>query len=63
MFKAHKDNVVFVNFHKYEINDIEIEQFGKKELFNKIYEFFINSKDYKEKKENFDEKKLEERLK
>ena len=63
MFKAHKDNVVFVNFHKYEINDIEIEQFGKKELFNKIYEFFINSKDYKEKKENFDEKKLDERLK
>ena len=63
MFKAHKDNVVFVNFHKYEINDIEIEQFGKKELFNKIYEFFINSKDYKEKKENFDEKILEERLK
>lgn len=63
MFKAHKNNVVFVNFHKYEINDIEIEQFGKKELFNKIYEFFINSKDYKEKKENFDEKILEERLK
>ena len=63
MFKANQNNVVFVNFHKYEISDIVIEQFGKKELFNKIHEFFINSEDYKEKKEKFDEKKLEERLK
>ena len=50
MFKAHKDNVVFVNFHKYEINDIEIEQFGKKELFNKIYEFLLIQKIIKKKK-------------
>jgi hypothetical protein len=36
MFEADQNNVVFVNFHKYEIGDFEIEQFGKRELFQKI---------------------------
>ena len=63
MFEADQNNVVFVNFHKYEIGDFEIEQFGKRELFHKIHEFFINSKDYKEKKEKFEKNKLEEELK
>ena len=64
MLKADQNNVVFVNFHKYEIcDDIVIEQFGKKELFKKIHEFFTNSRDYKEKKERFNEEKLEESLK
>ena len=44
MFKATENNVVFVNFHKdYTYN---IEPFGTKELFQKIYEFFINSDDF-----------------
>ena len=63
MIEADQNNVVFVNFHKYEIGDFEIEQFGKRELFHKINEFFTNSKDYKEKKEKFEKNKLEEELK
>ena len=44
MFKATENNVVFVNFHKdYTYN---IEPFGTKEQFQKIYEFFINSDDF-----------------
>ena len=45
MFEATENNVVFVNFHYDE--DLEIEPFGKQELFKKIYDFFIKSKDYK----------------
>ena len=45
-FKATENNVVFVNFY-YEEN-LKIEPFGKKELFKKIYDFFVSSKDYKE---------------
>ena len=45
-FKATERNVVFVNFHYDEDN--EIEPFGKKELFQKIYDFFVESKEYKE---------------
>ena len=45
-FKATERNVVFVNFHYDEDN--ETEPFGKKELFKKIYDFFVESKDYKE---------------
>ena len=44
MLKATDNNIVYVNFHKdYSFN---IEQFGKKELFEKIYEFFIQSDDF-----------------
>ena len=45
-FKATERNVVFVNFHYDE--DSETEPFGKKELFQKIHDFFVESKDYKE---------------
>ena len=44
MFKATENNVVFVNFHK--DYTYYIEPFGTKELFKKIYEFFINSDDF-----------------
>ena len=46
MFEATENNVVFVIFHYEE--DLEIEPFGKKELFRKIYEFFVKSKNYRE---------------
>ena len=46
MFEATENNVVFVNFYYDELN--EIEPFGKEELFKKIYDFFISSKDYKD---------------
>ena len=45
MFEATENNVIFVNFHYDE--DLEIEPFGKKELFNKIYDSFVNSENYK----------------
>ena len=45
-FKATEKNVVFVNFH-YD-DALEVEPFGKKELFKTIYNFFIESKDYKD---------------
>ena len=44
MLRATVNNVVFVNFHKdFKFN---FEKFGTEDLFNKIYEFFIQSKDY-----------------
>ena len=44
MFKTTTNNFVFVNFHKdYTYN---IEDFGRKELYKKIYEFFIKSEDF-----------------
>jgi len=46
MFKATENNVVFVNFHYDE--DLELEPFGKEELFKKIADFFVKTKDYKE---------------
>ena len=39
------NNVVFVNFHR--DNKTKFEKFGIKELFRKIYDFFILSEDYK----------------
>ena len=44
MLKASIDNVVFVNFHRDNKNGFE--PFGLKELFKKIYDFFILSDDY-----------------
>ena len=44
-FKASENNVVFVNFHKNDLNGDE--PFGQKELFQKIHDFFIESSDYK----------------
>ena len=46
MFKASENNVVFVNFHQDE--ELQIKPFGKKELFKKIQDFFVSSKDYKD---------------
>ena len=56
MLVANKDNVVFVNFHK----DIKngFEQFGIKELFQKIYLYFIKSEDYINSNEKLDEKNV-----
>jgi hypothetical protein len=45
MFEATENNVIFVNFH-YD-KDLEKEPFGKKELFKKIYDSFVNSENYK----------------
>jgi len=45
MFKASENNVVFINFHYDE--DLDIEPFGRKELFKKIYDTFIESENYK----------------
>ena len=50
---ASLDNVVFVNFHKDELNG---DKFGDKDLFNKIKDFFIKSDDYK----HFSELNIEE---
>ena len=45
MLEANKNNVVFVNFHR--DNKTKFEKFGIKDLFKKIYDFFILSEDYK----------------
>ena len=55
MMTASKDNVVFVNFYKEKKN----EEFGKRELFSKIYDFFIESKFYKEASRNLSPKEIE----
>ena len=63
MLKANDNNVVFVNFRA---DDEHPVIFGKKELFRKIYEFFIESESYKYFEENINEEKLNseiERLK
>lgn len=62
MFRATKDNVIFVNFHQnYELN---FKPFGIRNLFTKIYEFFIQSETYKDsfqyKDKNYLDKKLSE---
>ena len=44
MLEAKENNVVFVNFRK---DDNNPEVFGKKELFQKIHDFFIDSESYK----------------
>ena len=54
LFEATENNVVFVNFHYDE--DLEIEPFGKKELFKKIYEFFVKSKNYRDSLEKLSSK-------
>ena len=44
--EATENNVVFVNFYYDE--KLDIEPFGRKELFKKIYDFYFESYDYKE---------------
>ena len=58
MFKATDNNIVFVNFHK--DNTYNIEPFGTKELFQKIYEFFIFSDDFLNSFNNLDPQAIEE---
>ena len=58
-FKADENNVVFVNLRK---DDEYSEPFGKKELFNKIKEFFKASKTYKESLEDLNEEKLKQNI-
>ena len=55
MFEATENNVIFVNFHYDE--DLEKEHFGKKELFKKIYDSFVNSENYKKSIEKLTNKK------
>ena len=45
MLEPNINNVVFVNFHR--DNKTRFEKFGIKDLFRKIYDFFILSEDYK----------------
>jgi hypothetical protein len=58
MFKATANNVVFVNFHKDYIYNIEA--FGRKELYEKIYEFFIKSEDFINSFINLSNERIEE---
>ena len=59
MFKATEKNVVFVNFHYDE--EFDIEPFGKKELFKKIHDFFVESEDYKNFKIELTKEEIEKR--
>ena len=59
MFKATENNVVFVNFHYDE--EFDIEPFGKKELFKKIHDFFVESEDYKKYKKELTKEEIEKR--
>ena len=59
MLKANENNVVFVNFRKDEDNP---EVFGKKELFQKIHDFFIESESYKKSLRTLNEQVLEENI-
>ena len=55
--EASKNNVVFVNFH--DDKKTKFKKFGVTELYHKIHEFFIQSKDYKDFKNN-DELNIDE---
>ena len=59
-FEASKNNVVFVNFHKELINNIE--PFGIKDLFKKIHDFFIDTEDYKKSFQLLNQKTIEENV-
>ena len=59
-FGANQNNVVFVNFHKNQINNVE--PFGKKELFKKIHDFFIDTEDYKKSLELLNPAAIEENV-
>ena len=59
--KANENNVVFVNFHRDNIN--EIEPFGTRDLFRKIHDFFIISQDYQDSLNNLNQEIIEKRAK
>ena len=58
-FKADENNVVFVNLRKDEEYS---EPFGKKELFDKIKEFFKASKIYKDSLEDLNDETLKQKI-
>ena len=57
--KANDNNVVFVNFRNDEDNP---DVFGKKELFQKIHDFFTESDSYKKSLMNLEGKVLEDTI-
>ena len=59
MLKANENNVVFVNFRKDEDNP---EVFGKKELFQKIHDFFVESESYEKSLRDLNKEILEENI-
>ena len=59
--KATENNTVFVNFH-YDYK-LKREPFGKEIIFKKIYDFFTNSKFYKDSKKNKDPLELDNQIK
>ena len=59
-FEANENNVVFVNFHKDLMNNAK--PFGKKELFIKIHDFFINTEDYKNSLKILDQTIIEQNI-
>ena len=52
------DNTIFVNFHK---DDDDNQPFGEDLLFQKIHDFFVESKDYKNFSKKLDPKAIENR--
>ena len=58
--KASDNNVVFINFKK----DIkcDFEEFGKEELFKRIYEAFIQTDDYKSSLKELSPKEIEKKI-
>ena len=56
-FKANDNNVVFLNFHKNELNNEE--PFEEIELFKKIYDVFIQSEDYNNSLRNLTRENIE----
>ena len=61
MFRVTKDNVIFVNFHhNYELN---FKPFGIRNLFTKIYEYFIQSDTYKDSFQYTDKNYMNKKLK
>ena len=59
IFEANENNVVFLNFRKDSKNPVI---FGKKELFKKIQDFFIESDTYKEFNEKLNKENLEKKI-
>ena len=58
MMNASKNNVVFVNFYKKK----KKEAFGKKDLFKKISDFFIESKFFKEVSRNLNPDEVDKQV-
>ena len=62
MLTSTLDNTVFVNFHKDEDDDDNInEPFGEDLLFQKIYQFFTESEEYKNYTQKLNSKIIEKR--